>query len=259
MKSPARIFVDAPLAEGGEAPLSQAQAHYLGHVLRLAPGDAVAAFNARDGEWRARIARLGKKDGSIAPVDQLRAAEAGPDLILLFAPVKRAPVDLIAQKATELGVAALQPVETARTVVSRVNVGRLQANAVEAAEQCGRLDVPRVHDPVKLVRLLDGWDPHRRILFCDEAGDDPAEDWGGRAGRARPVLEALAPFAGETSGPWAILTGPEGGFAPDERARLRTLDFVTPATLGPRILRADTAALSAISLWQAALGDFRRA
>ena len=178
----------------------------------------------------------------------------GPDLDLLIALVKRARLETIVEKAAELGARRVRLVVTRRTNADHTNVSRLQAIAAEAAEQTGRLDVPEVVAPEKLDRLLDGWDGARRLLFCDEAGDDPAGEWGGTEGRGVPALDALR---GAPSGPWGVLIGPEGGFDPAERERLRGLPFVTTATLGPRILRADTAAISALTLWQAALGDWR--
>jgi len=250
-----RLHIDAPLAEGAAAPLSPEQAHYLRNVMRREVGEALLVFNARDGEFEAAIAALGKK-GAVATVGaRRRAPEPEPDLWLLIAPVKRGPLETIVQKATELGVSRLVPVLTARTNAQRIKDERLAAIATEAAEQCGRLSVPPVDMAQPLTGLLDQWQAGRRLLFCDEAGDDPAEEWGGRQGRAAPALEALA---NEKPGPWAILIGPEGGFSPDERALLRGLDFISPVTLGPRILRADTAAIAALTLWQAALGDLKR-
>lgn len=251
-----RLYLDAPLCEGASAPLSAAQAHYLKNVMRRGEGDALLVCNGRDGEFEAAIETLGKKAGAVKLGARRRAPQAEPDLWLLFAPVKRDAVDLMAQKATELGAARLVPVITERTNAARVNVERLAAIAIEAAEQCGRLAPPQIAEPQKLARLLDDWPVDRRLIYCDEAGDDPAAEWGGREGRAAPLLDALA---GAAAAKWAILIGPEGGFTQAERARLRRLDFVTPVTLGPRILRADTAALAAIALWQAARGDLRGA
>lgn len=255
MTSLIRLHIDSALSPGEAAPLSAAQAHYLQNVMRRREGDDLAVFNARDGEFSGSIDSLTKKGGSVRLGERMRAPEEEPDLWLLFAPVKRDAVDLVTQKATELGAARLLPVFTERTASARVNEERLRVIATEAAEQCGRLSVPHVEAPQKLAAMLAAWPKGRRLMFCDEAGDDPSEEWGGRKGRARPVLDALKDEGG---GPWAILIGPEGGFSPEERARLRALDFVTPVTLGPRILRADTAVFSAMTLWQAALGDFRR-
>ncbi len=171
----------------------------------------------------------------------------------MVALVKRARLETIIEKATELGARRIRLLITRRTQADHTNVSRLTAIATEAAEQTGRMDVPQVIEPVKLDRLLETWDSGRRLMFCDEAGDDPDQEWGGTQGRARPVLQALS---GQGGAAWAVLIGPEGGFDPEERRLLRGLDHVTPVTLGPRILRADTAAISALTLWQAALGDW---
>ena len=251
-----RLYIDAALAPDTAAPLSETQAHYLKNVLRRVEGDELRLFNRRDGEFAATIAELKKKGGIAAVTAQTRPQEQTPALTLCFAPVKRGPLEVIIQKATEIGVARLQPVITERTVAPKLNIDRLQAIAIEAAEQCGRISIPSVSEPIKLAALIKNWPQGTRILFCDEAGDDESEEWGGKNGRAVPVLEALTGVNSKTD-EWAVLTGPEGGFSPDERALLRAQDFVTPATLGPRILRADTAALAALVLWQAALGDWR--
>lgn len=240
-----RLFVEADLSATVEIPLTEAQAHYLAHVLRRAPGDPVLLFNGRDGEWRAEIAEIGKRGGLAHLLRPMRRQTPGPDLHLLFAPVKRAALDAIVQKAVELGVARIRPVVTERTVVARVRTDRLQSVAIEAAEQCGRMDAPEVAEPEKLATALDGWPKERRIMFCDEAQNAPPP----------PALAALSAFQGAAPAPWAVLTGPEGGFSPDEQMRLRALSFVTPVGLGPRILRADTAVFTALALWQAALGD----
>ncbi len=240
-----RLFVAAPLGPGARVPLSPGQAHYVAAVMRRRAGDALLLFNGRDGEWRARLAAEARGRRLEAVVEaQTRAQVGAPDLWLLFAPVKRTPVDRIARLATELGVAALRPVATARTAVARLNLDRLRANAIEAAEQCGRLTVPDCAATEPLDRALAAWPPERRLLFCDEAGGAPA-------GRA------LAAMRGEAaSGPWAVLIGPEGGFSPEERAALRALPQSVAVSLGPRILRAETAAAAALALWQAALGDW---
>jgi len=238
-----RLHVAAGLAEGTTVGLSAQQSHYVRNVMRMAAGDGVLLFNSRDGEWRARIDGLGKGWCSLTVEEQARAQTGSPDLWLVFAPIKRARIDFVAEKATELGVSALIPVFTARTAMTRVNADRLHANAVEAAEQCGRMDVPVVWDARKLDALLDDWPAERRLLLCDESGD------------GRPLPDVLAGLPAD--GPWAVMTGPEGGFAPDEVDALRKLPFVTAASLGPRILRADTAAVAALALWQAHLGDWR--
>jgi 16S rRNA (uracil1498-N3)-methyltransferase len=248
-----RLFVPDALSEGAAIAPSADQARYLVAVMRLQPGDELLLFNGRDGEWLARVAETSKRGCRLAAEGLARPQTAGPDLDLVIALVKRARLETIVEKATELGARRIRLAITRRTQADHTNVARLQAIATEAAEQTGRLDVPEVLEPVRLDRLLDGWEEGRRLMFCDEAGDDPGQDWGGAAGRARPALEALRSAPG---GAWAVLIGPEGGFAPEERDRLRGFAAVTPVTLGPRILRADTAAISALTLWQAALGDW---
>jgi 16S rRNA (uracil1498-N3)-methyltransferase len=251
-----RLYIIAPLEDGAEIPLTAAQAHYLKNVLRRAAGDRVFVFNGRDGEFAAEILALKKNGGLAGARRRTRAQGAEPDLQLLFALVKRPALEAIVQKATELGVARLTPIVTKRTVAAKTNLARLGAIAVEAAEQCGRLSVPAIDEPMKLSDALDAWPAERRLLYCDEAGDDQTENWGGTAGRAPPMLEILKGADGGRHS-WALLIGPEGGFSPGERAALRARDFVAPATLGPRILRADTAAAAALALWQAACGDWR--
>jgi 16S rRNA (uracil1498-N3)-methyltransferase len=237
-----RLFVEAELGEGAQVPLGRDQAHYLSGVMRQGPGDPVLVFNGRDGEWLAEIAEAGKRGVLLVCSNQTRPQSLPPDLWLAFAPVKKARTDFIAEKAAELGCRRVVPVFTRFTNSERVNIDRLRAHGIEAAEQCGLLSAPEVAEPVTLAALLDGWDPARRIMFCDESGaGEPASD----------VLAAAGP------GPWAVLIGPEGGFAPEERARLSTLAFAHPVSLGPRILRADTAAVAALTLWQAVLGDWR--
>jgi 16S rRNA (uracil1498-N3)-methyltransferase len=250
-----RLYLDTPLGDGATVAVDEGQAHYLRTVLRRGPGDAVLVFNARDGEFSGSLLSLAKRGAEVSLSARVRAPETEPDLWLLFAAVKRDAVDLIAQKATELGVSRLQPVATERTNAARVNSARLASIAKEAAEQCGRLSIPVVMEATALSTVLADWPEDRRLMYCDESGDAESEEWGGRAGRAMPALEALGRAS---EGPWAILIGPEGGFSPDERKRLRGLPFVAPVTLGPRILRADTAAIAAIVLWQAALGDLKR-
>ncbi|CAN5317856.1 16S rRNA (uracil(1498)-N(3))-methyltransferase [soil metagenome] len=250
-----RLHVADPLAEAAVVRPAEAQARYLLTVMRRAPGDEILVFNGRDGEWRARIDAAGKKGCTLTVLAQTRPQAVGPDLDLIIALVKRAPLELIVEKATELGVRRILPVTTRRTNAGHTNVKRLNAIAVEAAEQTGRLDPPRVCEPQPLDRLLQTWGAERRLMFCDEGGDDASDPfWGGPRGRARPVLDALRDQPrGE---PWAVLIGPEGGFAPEEQASLRTTPFAVPVSLGPRILRADTAAIAALTLWQAALGDW---
>jgi len=248
-----RLHVPDDLGPGGAVALEADQARYLTTVMRQGVGDAVLLFNGRDGEWRAVIEAVSKK-GCVLRLQALTRAQAvPPDLDLIIALVKRTRLETIVEKATELGARRIRLVTTARTNADHTNIARLQAIATEAAEQTGRLDAPPVLAPEKLARLLTAWEPGRRLVYCDEAGDDPDAPWGGETGRARPALQALS---GLIATPAAVLIGPEGGFSPDERRQLRALDFVTPVSLGPRILRADTAAISALTLWQAALGDW---
>ncbi len=209
-----RLFVKSPLQAGVEIALIPEQAHYLGNVLRLKPGDQVLLFNGADGEWCMRLTALGKKKAVATAEHQTRPQEDGPDLHYLFAPIKRARVDYMAQKATEMGVSVLQPVITRRTVAERVNTDRLHANAVEAAEQCGILRVPDVRAPQKLESLLKEWDENRLLIFADEAA---------------PIASPLEALAGQSGRPLAVLIGPEGGFEPEERAHLLKQTFVIPA------------------------------
>lgn len=240
MTAKIRLCVDHPLAEGQSIPLTEAQAHYLFGVMRLGPEGRILLFNGRDGEWLARIAQAGKRGGMAECVEQTAPQRMPPDLWLIFAPVKKARTDFIVEKAVELGAARILPVQTDYTNSERIRQDRLQAHALEAAEQCGATHVPAVEDLSSLDRLLGHWEPVRRILWADESR-----------------VAAATTFAGAEPGPWAILIGPEGGFSPAERTRLAALPFVTPISLGPRILRADTAACAALTLWQAALGDWR--
>jgi len=236
-----RLFVPHPLAPGHAVPLDADQTHYLRGVMRREVGDEVLLFNGRDGEWRSEIIEAGKRACVLAPREQVRPQASGPDLDLVVALVKRARLETIVEKAAELGARRVRPMISRHTNADHTRIDRLRAIAIEAAEQTGRLDVPEVADPMKLDRLLDGWDADRALIFCDEAGD------------ARPMIEVLtAPLTQA-----AVLIGPEGGFSPEERERLRALPFVIPVTLGPRILRADTAAISALTLVQAAIGDWR--
>ncbi|AZU03503.1 16S ribosomal RNA methyltransferase RsmE [Glycocaulis alkaliphilus] len=250
-----RLFVDAPLSEGAELILPREQAHYLVNVMRREAGAPVRVFNGRDGEWQTKVAEASRKGASLQVETRLREQTGVPPLRLCFAPVKKARTDFIVEKATELGAACIQPVITRRTQSERVRTDRLLALATEAAEQTERLCLPEMSEPVSLERLLACWPDGERLIFCDEAGDGEGA-WGGSQGRARPLADMLQ---GETdpSGPWTILIGPEGGFDDAERTHLRSLPFVRAVTLGPRILRADTAAVAALTLWQAALGDWR--
>ena len=236
-----RLFVKSPMQAGAEIDLSPEQAHYLGNVLRLKPGDQVLVFNGEDGEWCARLDSIGKRKAEIAIEHQTRVQGGGPDLHYLFAPIKRARLDYMAQKATEMGASRLRPAITRRTVAERVNTDRLRANAIEAAEQCGILRVPDVDAPEKLSKLLDQWDERRLLIFADEA-----------ASTASPI-EALS---AQDARPLAVLIGPEGGFDPEERDALLRRPFVLPISLGPRVMRADTAAVACLALVNAVLGDW---
>ncbi len=237
-----RLFVEADLAAGQSIEADTSQANYLRNVLRLKPGGAVLLFNGRDGEWRATIADARRKSVTLAVEEQTREQTKTPDLHYLFAPLKHARLDYMVQKAVERGAGRLRPVITQFTQVTRVNLERMRANAIEAAEQCGILRVPEVHAPEKLDRVIAGWDSTRPLVFCDE---DSAETCPFTA------LARLEP------GPLAVLIGPEGGFDPAERELLSSQPFVTRISLGPRILRADTAAVAALALVNAALGDWR--
>lgn len=236
-----RLFIDAPLGPGATVALSDAQARYLTSVLRLGPGATVRVFNGTDGEWDADIASVAKRGATLACRAMTRAQALPPDLILLFAPVKRRGADLIAEKATELGARTLQPVLTKRTQSETVRADRLRAIAIEAAEQTERLDVPGVRDAAPLTTILAAWDASRPLLFADEAGEALA---------LADVASALRESA------LAFLTGPEGGFDPEERRMLRALPFVVPVSLGPRILRAETAVIAGLALIQAHWGDW---
>jgi 16S rRNA (uracil1498-N3)-methyltransferase len=232
-----RLFVPETLAADARVIADGAGANYLANVLRLRPGAEVKLFDDRTGEWLARIEDSGRKRVELTVLRQLRPREPVPDFWLLFAPLKRAPIDWLVEKATELGVARLQPVLTARTVVDKVKDERLQAAIVEAAEQCERTALPELLEPVKLAARLQSWPSERALLFADETG-------------GTPMLDAVVP------GPAALLIGPEGGFTDEERAGIRALPQARPVALGPRILRAETAAIAATALWMATAGDW---
>ncbi|WP_170367570.1 16S rRNA (uracil(1498)-N(3))-methyltransferase [Ruegeria arenilitoris] len=240
MSAKIRLYVDHPLGAGQSVPLTREQAHYLFGVMRLAVGGQVALFNGRDGEWLAQVAEAGKRGGTLSCLEQTRPLQLPPDLWLLFAPIKKARTDFIVEKAAEMGAAKIMPVQTAFTNSERIRQDRLQAHAVEAAEQCGGTFVPEVCDLQRLDKLLDNWPDDRQLMFCDEA----------EAG------SALRLAAQDKGLPWAILIGPEGGFSDTERQRLKNLPFTHVVSLGPRILRADTAAVAAMTLWQQTLGDW---
>ena len=239
-----RLYVAHSLASGVSVGLEAGQAHYLRVVLRLDLGAGVAAFNEADGEWLSRICEIDKNCVRVAVEEQLRQPETAADLWLLFAPIKRARLDWLVEKATELGVSVLLPVWTARTQAERVNLERLRAHAIEAAEQSERLSIPELRPPEKLERLLASWPRGRRLIVCDETGS------------GQPLGEAAAQLS---AGPTALLTGPEGGFDQRELDAIAKLPFVTRVGLGPRVLRAETAALAALAVYQAIAGDWRRA
>lgn len=234
-----RLFVETRLAAGASLTLEGAPANYLGNVLRLGAGARVRLFDDLTGEWLAEVTDAGKKRVTLAVAEQLRPREAVPDLWLLFAPIKRGPIDWLVEKATELGAARLVPVVTRRTIVDRVNLERLRANAIEAAEQCERTALPALDAPEKLSALLRDWPADRTLLFADETGGLPLAEAAAGTGRA------------------AILIGPEGGFTDEEREAIRALPQAKPVSLGPRILRAETAAAAAIALWMAIAGDWK--
>ena len=240
MKTTPRLHLDAGLEHHREITLERDQAHYLTGVLRLAPGDPVSVFNARDGEWLAYLTDVGKKVVKIRCERQVSAVILPPDIDYCFAPLKHARLDYVVQKATELGARRLRPVMTQRTIAERVNLERMRANVVEAAEQCNLVFVPDVTEPVKLPALMLAWPKDRALVYCDET-----------AAIASP-LDALRPL----KAPAAVLIGPEGGFTDEENALLKSLPFVTAISLGPRIMRADTAAVAAMTLVQAMLGDW---
>ena len=238
-----RLFVDAPLESGAVVALNRAQSHYLGTVLRLGPNDAILTFNGRDGEWRATL--LGGKSSSLRLEGQTRPQPSSPALHYCFAPLKHSRLDYMVQKAVEMGASVLQPVSTRRTQATRVNEVRMRANAIEAAEQCGVLALADVRTPLRFADLLDRWPDDRLMVFCDEAAEvtDPVE-----------ALRRVGPRAERGVG---LIIGPEGGFDPDERRALMALPHTVRLSLGPRVLRADTAAVAALAVIQAVLGDWQ--
>lgn len=236
-----RLFLPAPLAQGTELEADPQQSHYLANVMRLREGDDLLVFNGFDGEWLAKVSAAGRKAVRLQPTLQTRVQPPASDLLYCFAPIKAGRLDYMVQKAVEMGAGRLQPVITQHTQMSTVGTERLRANVIEAAEQCGVLSVPEVLDTIKLDRLLWEWEPGRRLIYCDEAatGNDPV-----------PILKGIEERR------LGLIVGPEGGFSEDERLRLRSLPFVTAIPLGPRILRADTAAVAALAVIQATIGDW---
>ncbi|WP_420862231.1 16S rRNA (uracil(1498)-N(3))-methyltransferase [Algirhabdus cladophorae] len=234
-----RLFVDQPLGQGQLVPVERDQAHYLFGVMRLGLGAQILLFDGVSGEWIAEVIEAGKRRGVLKCVEQTKPLQMPPDLWLMFAPIKKARTDFIVEKAAEMGAAKICPVQTDFTNSERIRQDRLQAHAVEAAEQCGGTYVPPVTELQKLGKVLETWPADRHLMFCDEALVD--------GGGSLPDI----------TGPWAILIGPEGGFSDAERTRLRSLEMAHPVSLGPRILRADTAAVAAMTLWQEKLGDWR--
>ena len=237
-KSLTRLFVRTPLGEGATVDLGPGQANYVGNVMRLGLGAELLVFDGQSGEWLARVAEVGRKRMSLTIERRTCEPETIPDVWLAFAPVKRTQTDWLVEKATELGAARLVPVITQRTIAERVKLGRLEAIAIEAAEQCGRTRLPDIDEPLPLKHLLAHRDASRTLYFADEAGGEWAPD-------------------AFTAGPCAILTGPEGGFADEERAAIRAAPNSVPVSLGPRILRAETAALAALATYMAVAGDWR--
>lgn len=236
-----RLYIDQRLGPKASVSLSRDHAHYLHSVMRLSVGDEIRAFDGQTGEWRSELTELTKRSGAFVCREQTRPLQVPPDLWLLFAPIKKARTDFIVEKAAEMGAARICPVQTEFTNSERIRRDRLQAHAVEAAEQCGGTFVPDVAELQRLGRVLETWPGDRRIMFCDEAlvDEQPAQ-----------LEEALA-------GPWAVLIGPEGGFSEAERARLRQMPQAVPMRLGPRVLRADTAAVAAMTVWQQRFGDWQ--
>lgn len=237
-----RLFIATALARDERVALDPSQFNYLKNVLRFGDGDGLLVFNGRDGEWQARFLPLGKRTGVVEVIAQARPQPAASDLWYLFAPLKHARLDYMVQKATEMGVSLLQPVITERTQATRINIERMRANVIEASEQCGVLNVPEVGEARALSALLDRWPEERTLIFCDEAEE---------------VINPLRRLDMIAPGPMAVLVGPEGGFSPTERAVLRRIPQTIAISLGPRILRADTAAVAALTIIQSALGDWR--
>lgn len=236
-----RLYVDSPLTEGLTYECTTPQVHYILNVLRLRTGNNILIFNGYDGEWLAQVETPKKNRCHLTVLNKQRDQSPGPDIEYIFAPLKRARLDYMVQKVTELGVSALHPVLTRYTIVDRLNLDRMRANVIEAAEQCGILHIPKVSGPQKLAQMLENWAPERRIVFCDEAA---------------PISSPVQALSEIKPGPVAVLIGPEGGFSDEEREKLQDLPFVSAISLGPRIMRADTAAVAALSLVNGVLGDW---
>jgi 16S rRNA (uracil1498-N3)-methyltransferase len=241
-----RLFVDAPLDVGAVVPLDASQANYLGNVLRLRSGDPVLAFNGRDGEWRGQLVAARRRQLALDVVERTRPQTSAFDLHYLFAPLKHARLDYMVQKAVEVGASHLQPVITRHAQVARINLERVRANAIEAAEQCGILTLPAITAPLTLERMIATRDPARLLVFCDENAE--VRD---------PIAALSAARGGSGHLPLAVLVGPDGGFTDEEPAALLALPRTVRLALGPRILRADTAAVAALALVGAVLGDWR--
>lgn len=256
MSATPRLYVAPDLGEGEDITLDADQSHYLTRVMRLEPGAPIRVFNGRDGEFDAELSGGTKSAATLKLSKQIRQQHAVPDLWLMFSPLKKARTDFLVEKAVELGVAELHPTLTERTDADVVRVDRLQRIAIEAAEQTERLDVPHVREAEKLVGRLASWawDATRTLIYADESGDDGEKAWGGDKGRAGLISDVVADLRGK---PVAILIGPEGGFSAVERKRLRELPYVRPVSLGPRILRAETAAVAALTIYQSVAGDWR--
>lgn len=237
-----RLYIDAALSAGAHVATTPEQAHYLVNVLRLKTGARIHVFNGRDGEWLAELTATAKRATTLSAIEQTRAQSFGPDIDYLFAPLKHARLDYMVQKAAEMGVHRLRPILTRRTTPERVNLERMRANAIEAAEQCGILTIPEVIEPQKLASVLADWEPGRHLIFCDEGAEE---------------LNPIAALKTLTPGPLAVLIGPEGGFDPAERELLISKPYTLRLSLGPRILRSDTAAVAALAIVNATVGDWR--
>lgn len=240
MDAKIRLYVEHPLGDGQTVPLERAQANYLFNVMRQPVGAQLLLFNGRDGEWLAEVSQAGKRGGELSCLEQTKPLQMPPDLWLCFAPIKKARTDFIVEKAAEMGAARIVAMQTDYTNTGRFQQERLQAHAVEAAEQCGGTYVPEVAGMQRFDRLLDSWDTSRRIMFCDEA----------------LAASVSASLSGEAGTPWAIFIGPEGGFSERERNKLGAMACATSVSLGPRILRSDTAVVAAMTIWQQVLGDW---